>query len=80
MGARVSFTKSDASDEERIYIAKTADKTVITGVTVWSKIIKTADDLKNANAYTTTNVAMKTIKGYFLIGEDITLSEKWKET
>ncbi len=79
-GTRVSFTKSDASDEERIYIAKTADKTVITGVTVWSKIIKTADDLKNANAYTTTNVAMRTIKGYFLIGENITLGEKWKET
>lgn len=79
-GTRVSFTKSDASDEERIYIVKTADKTVITGVAVWSKIIKTADDLKNANAYTTTNVAMKTIKGYFLIGEDITLGEKWKET
>ena len=76
----VSFSKSDASDETKFYIAKTTDKTVIAGVTVWSKIIKTADDLKNANAYTTTNAAMKTIKGYFLFGENITLGEKWKET
>ena len=79
-GAVISFAKNDASDSERFFIVKSGDKTVIAGVTVWSKIIRTEEDLKNANAVTVADAATKTIKGYFLFENDITLGKKQKQT
>ena len=75
----LTFDKTDAG-EDKTYIVKSGEKTIIAEVSVWSKIISTEKDLKNANAYAAVNTAAKTVKGYYLFGADISLSGKFKKT
>ena len=78
VGEILSFSKTDAG-EEKHFIVKTGDSTVIVGVSVWSKIIRTEQDIKRANNYSTKDAVTKTVKGYYLFDEDIALGNNFKE-
>lgn len=78
VSSSIKYAESDCGTE-KFYIAESGGKSVIISVSVWSAIIKTAEELKNANSSAVINAAAKTVSGYYLIAADITLSGEWSE-
>ena len=74
----ISYTKEDASMEEKVYTVTTDKNIYSLKTTVWSLIIDDETELLSANQYDVGS-AWEAIYGYYKLNADISMTQEWQK-